>query len=93
MMPNQPEPGEDLRVVKARVYFDTSTGEVIHIHQLAAGKGQELPATEVEMEMGAFEEHLRTTTSSSVDFVDVEPTEIIEGAVRRVDPVTKTISR
>lgn len=58
-MSDEPAPPEGPQIEQSRVYYDPSSGEVVHVHQLIRAAGEELDRDQVEDEMNAFEEAVR----------------------------------
>ena len=58
-MSDQPMLPDGLEIKQTRVYYDPSSGDVVHVHQLVSAPGEELGAQRVEEEMKTFEEALR----------------------------------
>jgi hypothetical protein len=69
-----------LRVQQIRVYFDPTSGEIVHVHQLLAPAGDPLDEQRIEDEMQAFEESVRDRHSEGLEYIVVDD-ELVREAV------------
>jgi hypothetical protein len=82
---SDPAPPEGLQIVRTRVYFDTGSGHVVHLHQLVSAPGEDLTEEWTEAEMAVLEDALRQRLGE-IDYLVVTADELAaagEGA--RVD--------
>ncbi|MGY1760446.1 hypothetical protein ACI79G_12830 [Geodermatophilus sp. SYSU D00779] len=71
-----------LRTAATRIYYDTASGEVVHIHRVAVGPGQEVDF-ELQVAIDAFDEWLRLQHGAELKVLDVEDSDIpTEGPIR-----------
>jgi len=74
-MSEQPAMPLGLEVHETRVYYDPSTGKVLHVHQLVSTPGEPLSADRIDAEMKTFEDALRQR-SADLDYLIVDVDEL-----------------
>ncbi|MFE6160459.1 hypothetical protein ACFQ7F_16280 [Streptomyces sp. NPDC056486] len=70
--------GQDLRVLQVRVYYDRNSGDIVHVHQLAAAPAEEFDDQRIREEMTSFEESLRQRHPAELDYLVVDETSLDE---------------
>jgi hypothetical protein len=95
---NEPDlqpPG--LQILRTTVYFDASTGVIVHVHRIAAAAGDELDDARIEEEAAIFEESLERRHGRQLDRITVDEETLQEAASPavnlRVDIATRTVVR
>jgi hypothetical protein len=74
-MSEQPAGPPGLEVLETRVYYDPTTGKVLHVHQLVSAPGEPLSADRVDAEMKTIEDSLRRQ-SADLDYLIVDADEL-----------------
>ena len=86
-----------LQILRTTVYFDPSTGAIVHVHRIAAAASDELDDTRIEEEAAVFEESLERRHGRQLDRITVNQEafqEAVSPAVNlRVDIATRTVVR
>ena len=67
---SQSEEPPGLKVLRSRVYFDPSTGQIVHLHSVVSA--EDLDDARVEDELAAFEESLERRHEQPLDSIDVD---------------------
>ncbi|MEV6850921.1 hypothetical protein [Actinoplanes sp. NPDC051411] len=78
-----------LRVMETRVYYDAISGDVVHVHRLAVGAGQEVDEN-LRKGLEAFDQWLRSQHEREIDFLNAGDSDLPAGPIR-VDVNTRTI--
>jgi hypothetical protein len=65
-----------MQVYETRIYFRPQSGEIVHVHQLAAGPGDALDRERVLEEMNAFGSAVEQRMGE-IDFLIVEESDIL----------------
>ena len=76
-MSEQPAGPPGLQVHETRVYYDPSTGKVLHVHQLVSAPGEPLSADHIAAEMKSFENTLRQR-SADLDYLVLDIDDLSE---------------
>jgi hypothetical protein len=82
-------PGTDLRVVETRVYYDATSGDVVHVHRLAVGADQEVDEN-LRQGVEEFDRWLRSQHGPELDFIKAGDADLPHGPIR-VDVDSRTI--
>jgi hypothetical protein len=85
-----PDPG--LRIVETRVYFDTASGEAVHIHRLAVGPDQD-PDDDLRRGADTFDRWLRSQHDRELDFIHVAESDLVGAGPISVDTGSRTLIR
>ena len=80
-----------MQVTATRVYFDTASGEAVHVHRIVVGPGQEVD-DELRRGAEAFDEWLRSQHRAELDFLEVDESDMPEGPIS-VDITSRTLQR
>ena len=82
--------GSGLRVVETRVYYDTSSGDVLHVHRLAVAPGQEVD-DHLRRGVDAFDQWLRSQHDVALGFLRVEESDLPSSGPLRVDVASSSL--
>ena len=90
-------PDEGLRIVRTRVYYDATTGEIVHVHRLAAAADEPLDERRMDEEMAVFEGTLAQRHDRPLEHIAVDD-DAVQQAVApdvnfRVDVRTRQLVR
>jgi hypothetical protein len=72
----QPHQPQGLHVEASRVYYDPTSGEVVHVHRLVSAPGERLGEQAINREMNAFAESLRQRHTRELEVLAVEEAEL-----------------
>jgi hypothetical protein len=81
-------------VHQIRIYFDTGSGDIVHVHQLV---GEPLPDERIAQEMGVVEASLRERHANGLDYLVVDDEALAQAmspdVSLRVDLSSRTLVR
>ena len=75
-MSKQPRSPEGLKVHQIRVYYDPSSGNVVHVHQLVTPPGESLNEQRIAEEMNIFEKTLRQRHDIGLEYLVIDESEL-----------------
>jgi hypothetical protein len=84
--------GFGLRVPEIRVYYDTASGDVMHIHRLVVVPGQE-GDDRLRGGVEAFDQWLRSQYDGELDFLSVSESDIPSEGPIRIDLDSRILKR
>jgi hypothetical protein len=84
--------GLGLHVLEARVYYDATSGDVIHVHRLAVESDNDADEN-LRQGVETFDQWLRSQHDGELDFLVVSETDIPEKGPILVDINSRTLTR